>query len=204
MHVRLATSAATFMLSAGLATGLKDPSTGAPVMLDIIGFDACLMSMYEVAALMSPYSRYLLASEVLEPGHGWDYAAPLRGLIQQKNAAGQSLSSFEAKDVGDLVIKGYMNQAAYYETSGLTMAMLDLGVASSALEASMTSMTQYLSNQLQNSPGECHDSAAVSSAACKPPESAQPLQATVSTGVPAVAGPARIMRLHLHSSEVPH
>lgn len=111
------------------------------------------MAMYEVGALLSPYSHYLLASELLEPGHGWDYSAPIKGLIQQRNAAGQSLTSFEAKDIGDLVIKGYMDQAAYYETSGLTLGLLDLDIVSSTLKTAVNSMTKYMSTQLQNSPG---------------------------------------------------
>ena len=41
--------------------------------LDWIGFDACLMSTAEVASLVSPYARYMVASEENEPGFGWNY-----------------------------------------------------------------------------------------------------------------------------------
>ncbi|UCE74352.1 MAG: hypothetical protein JSV56_01240, partial [Methanomassiliicoccales archaeon] len=41
--------------------------------LDVIGFDACLMSTIEVAQSMAPYADYMVASEVTEPGTGWDY-----------------------------------------------------------------------------------------------------------------------------------
>lgn len=138
---------------AGLANGLKDPSTGAPVRLDIIGFDACLMAMYEVGSLLAPYSNYLIASELLEPGHGFDYAAPLRGMIQLKSSTKHSLPSLQATDVGDLIIQGYIDQAAYFQTSGLTMGLLDLNVVAGGLETAMNSMTQYLSTQLQTTPG---------------------------------------------------
>jgi len=40
---------------------------------DMIGFDACLMASIEVAQAVQPFGDYLLASEELEPGHGWDY-----------------------------------------------------------------------------------------------------------------------------------
>ena len=40
---------------------------------DIIGMDACLMASYEVAHAVSGLTDYLLASEELEPGNGWDY-----------------------------------------------------------------------------------------------------------------------------------
>ncbi len=38
-----------------------------------VGFDACLMGMIEIAELFEPYSNYLIASEELIPGDGWDY-----------------------------------------------------------------------------------------------------------------------------------
>lgn len=43
--------------------------------LDIIGFDACLMSTLEVAYEINPYADFLIGSEVTEPGYGWDYTA---------------------------------------------------------------------------------------------------------------------------------
>lgn len=41
--------------------------------LDIVGFDACLMATYEMAAHMAGYADYMVASEELEPGIGWNY-----------------------------------------------------------------------------------------------------------------------------------
>jgi hypothetical protein len=51
--------------SAFAATGTK--------RLALLGFDACLMATYEVARLMRPYAHYMMASEELEPGIGWEY-----------------------------------------------------------------------------------------------------------------------------------
>jgi hypothetical protein len=57
---------------AGVSQGLA--GTGL-AKFDLIGFDACLMATLEVAESMKPYGAYLLASEELEPGHGWDWSA---------------------------------------------------------------------------------------------------------------------------------
>lgn len=38
-----------------------------------IGFDACLMATLETASVLSPYADYMIASQELEPGGGWDY-----------------------------------------------------------------------------------------------------------------------------------
>ena len=41
--------------------------------IDILGYDACLMGMLEVAYDASPYAKYLVASEDKESGDGWEY-----------------------------------------------------------------------------------------------------------------------------------
>ncbi len=40
---------------------------------DFIGFDACLMGTVETANVLASYSDYMIGSEELEPGSGWDY-----------------------------------------------------------------------------------------------------------------------------------
>ena len=42
--------------------------------LSWIGFDACLMGSYEVAAALEPFTDCIVASEETEPGNGWDYS----------------------------------------------------------------------------------------------------------------------------------
>ena len=42
---------------------------------DIIGFDACLMASMEVADTFNGFASYLVGSEDVEPGYGWDYTA---------------------------------------------------------------------------------------------------------------------------------
>ena len=41
--------------------------------LDLVGFDACLMSNMAVLARYVELARFSLGSEELEPGAGWDY-----------------------------------------------------------------------------------------------------------------------------------
>ncbi len=42
--------------------------------LELIGFDACLMSTVEVAYVLSDYANYMVASQEFEPSAGWDYS----------------------------------------------------------------------------------------------------------------------------------
>ena len=43
--------------------------------LDLLGFDACLMATFEVASTMAAHADRMVASQELEPGHGWDYTS---------------------------------------------------------------------------------------------------------------------------------
>ncbi len=55
-------------------SALKSVQGSLPNGFDFIGFDACLMGTVETAAMLVPYARYLVASQEVEPGGGWDYA----------------------------------------------------------------------------------------------------------------------------------
>ena len=46
---------------------------GAPAQLDVLGFDACLMSSVLALEEYKDIAKYVLASEATEPGHGWAY-----------------------------------------------------------------------------------------------------------------------------------
>jgi hypothetical protein len=49
---------------------------------EIIGFDACLMGMIEVAYEIQDYGMYMVASEETEPLNGWDYNSSLLSLVK--------------------------------------------------------------------------------------------------------------------------
>lgn len=83
--------------------------------LDIIGFDACLMATYEVAANLAPVARTLLASEELEPGHGWNWEAV--------SAPGGKTSTVE---LGQSIADGFLAQSVEDRTSGITLSLVDL------------------------------------------------------------------------------
>lgn len=62
-----------------IAAGL---STANVSQFSLLGFDACLMQTFSVVASLAPFARCHLASEELEPEHGWDYRASLAALAQ--------------------------------------------------------------------------------------------------------------------------
>ena len=60
--------------------------------LDIIGFDACLMSMLEVVYQLREHTELVVGSEELEPGNGWDYTAIVSFLVDNPEATNEEVS----------------------------------------------------------------------------------------------------------------
>lgn len=97
----------------GIAAGLE--GTGVE-RLDLLGLDACLMATYEVAAAMAPVADLMLASQELEPGHGWDYTSLA--------AAAEGVSPVE---LGTALIDGFAAQATDWGTeTEITLSLVDL------------------------------------------------------------------------------
>lgn len=72
---------------------------------DLIGFDACLMGSAEVAKIISPYGDYMVASEEVEPGDGWDYSF--------LNNLGEAKKINNTEELGRSIIDSY---TSYYES----------------------------------------------------------------------------------------
>ena len=130
-------------ISNGIEMGLENAGID---KLDLIGFDACLMGTFEVAIAMADHADVMVASQELEPGHGWDWQA-LEILASD--------SSIDAQSLG-LAIANYYEQHAIdngTETE-ITLSVLDLTLVSAvdealrALEIPLVDESNYLSAKL--------------------------------------------------------
>ncbi|HEY9839543.1 MAG: clostripain-related cysteine peptidase [Candidatus Sericytochromatia bacterium] len=70
--------------------GPANRNLGRPV--DIVGFDACLMQHIETAYQYKGMANILVASEELEPGAGWNYAAFIGAAAKNPNITPPQLS----------------------------------------------------------------------------------------------------------------
>ena len=82
--------------------------------LEWIGFDACLMASVETATMLSPFAKYMIASEELEPAGGWNYSF-----------INQLATTLDGMEIGKNVIDAY---AASYRDGFDTvcMSLIDL------------------------------------------------------------------------------
>jgi hypothetical protein len=91
-----------------LAGALETAQSQGQIHFDFIGFDACLMASLEIAHSLAPYADYLMASEELEPNHGWNYTSLLKELHIEPNMSPETLGKIisdsylaEAREKGD-------------------------------------------------------------------------------------------------------
>ena len=93
--------------------------------LDIVGFDACLMSTIEVVEAVAPYSDIMIGSEILEPGDGWDYSF-LQLIVDNPSTTPEQLG---AKIVDTFVAQGQTSEQSY------ALTMLNMSKASLAINS---------------------------------------------------------------------
>ncbi len=98
---------------------------GHPV--DILGTDACLMSMLEVTREMSDSVHVFIGSEDLEPGEGWPYDLFLKEWVSTPKAS--------AKTVSKILTKVYVDYYGGLAQTGVTLSSFDLKKINPLLKA---------------------------------------------------------------------
>ena len=121
--------------SAGLGSGKK---------LEFLGFDACLMGSVETAWMFKDYANYMIASEEVEPGWGWNY-----GFLS-------SLDKYDSgKDIGVCIVDEFFKASdAYIKenpnfASDLTLSCMDLSQVSN-LEKCINDVFKQVDNSISN------------------------------------------------------
>ncbi len=86
---------------------------------EVIGFDTCLMATYEMANNLYGFAHYMVASEEVEPGNGWQYTSWLKSLGENPAMSGARL--------GQVICDGYYAgcEDAWTEDTA-TLSVVDL------------------------------------------------------------------------------
>jgi hypothetical protein len=106
--------------------------------LDILGMDACLMSMAEVGYQLRDGALFTVGSEETEPLDGWPYDAILAELAKRP--------AINAKDLSTLIVNKYL---ASYSRDSVTQSACDLSHAD-ALANAVTGLASALKANLGN------------------------------------------------------
>jgi hypothetical protein len=94
--------------------------------VDVVGMDACLMTMIEVAYQLRDYAQVLVGSEEVEPGPGWPHSTILVDLTKNPTMTGPEL--------GAAIVQRYVES---YRQGGedATQSAIDLGQLDDLVEA---------------------------------------------------------------------
>lgn len=96
--------------------------------LELVGFDTCLMATVDVAAVFQNFSKYLVASEEIEPGNGWYYTGWLGELAANP--------AMEGDDLGIAICNSYYEGCEAVGTQDqTTLSVTDLSRLTPLLEA---------------------------------------------------------------------
>lgn len=82
---------------------------------DLIGFDACLMSMIEVALALEPYAHVMVASQDVERGTGWNYSYVLAPFLS---------ATLSPEQLGRQIVEAY--HKAYQKIADFTLSSMHL------------------------------------------------------------------------------
>lgn len=104
-----------FLDNAELKRVLVEVTRATHRTIDILGFDACLMNMIEVACQLRGTADHIVGSEEVEPGDGWPYDQVLATLAKTPRTTPADL----AKRIVDLYVKSYPRDS-------VTLSALDL------------------------------------------------------------------------------
>jgi hypothetical protein len=94
--------------------------------VDVVGMDACLMTMLEVAYQLKDHAKVLVGSEELEPGAGWPHSSILADLTKNPKMT--------PAELGATVVQRYV-QSYRHRAEEATQSAIDLGQIGGLVDA---------------------------------------------------------------------
>jgi hypothetical protein len=114
-----------FLDNAELKRVLEAVAAAAKRPVDVLGFDACLMNMVEVAYQLKGLAGTIVGSEETEPGAGWPYREVLSTIADSPAIA--------PRDLAASIVQRYLD--SYAGDVGVTQSALDLSQANGVAAA---------------------------------------------------------------------
>lgn len=94
-------SSMSFLDNQALESALKNAQEVTGCHLAILGMDACLMGMIEVAYQIQDVADFMVASQEVEPADGWPYERILKTLTINPDMSSRDLSRIIVKEFGE-------------------------------------------------------------------------------------------------------
>ncbi len=114
-------SSKDFLDNSELQLAFQQAALATGETVDIIGMDACLMAMVEVAYQLRNNATFLVASQEVEPMAGWDYTRLLQTMVGNPTLRPEHL----AQTMVDLYMDSYVGQNQSITQSATILPQLD-------------------------------------------------------------------------------
>lgn len=111
----------TCLTNQGLSFALSEIKKIFGKKIDLVGMDACLMAMVEVAYEIKDYADVLVASQATEPGYGWDYSGIIAPLVCAP-------LTFTPGNLAKLVVTSYANFYSSTDMQDYTQSAINLNL----------------------------------------------------------------------------
>lgn len=105
----------------------------------ILGFDACLMNMIEIAHHFKDHVKILVGSQETEPGDGWPYDKVLKAIKESVNDVDLSIK----------IVKEYIAEYKVRGVHNVTQSVIDLSKTDMAMKA-LSGLGTLLANNINN------------------------------------------------------
>jgi hypothetical protein len=115
-------------------------------VIELIGFDACMMASIEVADRVNAFGNYMVSSEEIEPSWGWDYSSILVNLTKYPKQNGSSIG----KTIADTFVSHSKTIAAsqrFDAQKDVTLSVIDLTKVSK-LKQYLSILSHYLISRI--------------------------------------------------------
>lgn len=114
-------SSKDFLDNSELQLAFQQAALATGETVDIIGMDACLMAMVEVAYQLRNNATFLVASQEVEPMNGWDYTRLLQAMVGNPALRPEQL----AQTMVDLYMDSYAGRNEPITQSATILPQLD-------------------------------------------------------------------------------
>ncbi len=133
-----------------LETALATTYEQTGVVIDIVGFDACLMAEMAVLYQLKDYCRICCASGYVVPGDGWPYHRILDHLVQYPGATASELGVIIAEEyVDDYTDRETDNALAVTMTAFDLSRIEELGLALDSLAMQLAEYARFHNGQIR-------------------------------------------------------
>ena len=121
-----------------LSTVFSDTSLNINDKFEFVGYDACVMQVQDIAEFNSEYFNYMVASQELENGDGWDYTGWIDDLYAKK----------DTPTILTAICDSFVSQYGSSSSNDQTLSWLDLS-AMPAYKEAWENMSKSLYSNVQ-------------------------------------------------------